>query len=98
MDDRITHELFDRQEINVLIHPNPASESFRVEFYTDQESKVNLSVTDITGKIVFKKYLENKSGFHTEYIDKSQIGSEGIYFLIVQGENFQATNKLVLLK
>jgi len=75
---------------NFKIYPNPSSATFNIQRQTSSEMQV--SVYDITGKLVF----EDKNILMTHYaLDLSKV-SKGLYFLKINEGNKQATRRIMI--
>jgi hypothetical protein len=77
-------------EDNFLIYPNPATDKFTVGLNNSKNKSVDVTIIDITGKIV-KRYLTNSDNL---IIDRDGIQS-GLYFISVVSEGQRRTNKVV---
>ena len=81
----------------VLAYPNPFQNeiSIRIDtFYPDK--KIDYSITDLLGKTLYYKSLDNPSGSNTVTISTNEINlATGIYFLSVQQNNQTQTIKIV---
>ena len=84
-------------EIN-QIYPNPFNPLTTIRYGLTQNSDIQISIYDITGKLITTLINEfQTSGYHSITWDASNFSS-GIYFLKMSVENFTATRKLVLIK
>ncbi|HET6990497.1 MAG TPA: T9SS type A sorting domain-containing protein, partial [Bacteroidia bacterium] len=85
-------ENYDPEEISV--YPNPADENIHVEWSSDERGKVILTLTDITGRIVLQKEIEeNQNNTSTDFDIHSL--SNGMYVLRVQNGTQRFTEKLI---
>ncbi|HVO72995.1 MAG TPA: T9SS type A sorting domain-containing protein, partial [Ignavibacteriaceae bacterium] len=80
-------------------YPNPFNPSTTIKFELKEASDVNLTVYDVTGKIV-DVILDNnyKSAGTYEVKYRAEKLSSGIYFLVMGAENYSRTIKMVYLK
>ena len=69
-------------ENGIKVFPNPAKNYFILSYNLSDTEKV-LNITDITGKIIFTKQIENNFG---ELFIKTNDFKKGIYFIQI-GEN-----------
>lgn len=82
------NEIFQNQEVSVTIYPNPTSNQMWVR-YTIFDTRysipdINLTITDIQGKVLFAKNdLPASFGEHEIAFDLSGFGS-GLYFCVLQ--------------
>jgi hypothetical protein len=80
-------------------YPNPFNPSTMISFSISKKADVNLSVYDVTGKIV-AKLIDNEimtEGSYSYEFDGSTLAS-GIYFYKLNAGNFEETRKMVLMK
>lgn len=76
--------------VNFKIYPNPSSAIFNIQRQTSAEMQV--SVYDITGKLIFK----DTNILMTHYaLDLSKV-SKGLYFLKINEGNKQATRRIMI--
>lgn len=87
----------DLSQLNLSIQPNPMNESADVRFFLNRETAVNAAVYDMLGKKVFD--LTNgplSAGDHHFTINRSDIGSNGMYFIKMNIDGQNLTEKLIL--
>jgi len=79
-------------------YPNPFNPTTAISFELSADSKVDLSVYDLSGRKVTTLVNDTKSvGYHTVNWDASEFSS-GIYFYRLQVGNFVDTKKMVFMK
>lgn len=78
--------------------PNPFRASCAVSFQLEQPSRVNLSLYDLSGRLV-EVLLEGHvpSGLHTEHIDGSGLSS-GVYLIRLSTEDGSITRRCVVVR
>jgi alpha-amylase len=79
-------------------YPNPFNPSTNISFYLPQSAEVQLSVYDVTGRLVAT--LENglrNAGSHVVPFDASALSS-GMYFYKIEAGEFIETRKMMLIK
>lgn len=85
-----------RNDLNLTVFPNPANEFAQLNFELPVETEVTITVSDVTGKVV---YSENKgsqpAGRHFAKINTS-ILAKGFYSIVVQTNNSRNTTKLIV--
>jgi len=83
-------------ELNKInIYPNPASENFIISFTSGKQEIFNISLTDLSGKIIFNEYFSANSGANTFTGNASKLPS-GIYFVKLKNESESFNLKLVI--
>ncbi len=76
-------------------YPNPFADYVVVQFYIEKATHVNVKVIDVTGKIISSNSYGNVSqGLHLHSFDLKNT-AEGMYFLLIETENYKATQKLM---
>ena len=81
---------------NLSIYPNPANAISNVNFTLENTADVTISVTDLSGKEVMTKAIENApAGEHTVSLETSSF-SNGIYMVNYTAGNAAVTKKLVI--
>ncbi|MDD5360725.1 MAG: T9SS type A sorting domain-containing protein [Ignavibacteria bacterium] len=82
-------------------YPNPFNPITKINFELPEDTKVNITIFDLTGRIVRTIVNEARTaGYHTVQFDASGISS-GVYLYRIitgAGNNFVMTKKLVVLK
>ncbi|MDP3149364.1 MAG: T9SS type A sorting domain-containing protein [Ignavibacteria bacterium] len=79
-------------------YPNPFNPATIIKFSVPQKSFVSLKVFDVLGKEVQTLVDEEKSeGTYEVTFDAAKLSS-GIYFYILQTDNFLSTKKMIVLK
>jgi len=89
--DELTHNS------SIAIYPNPIAESFTIEFLLSEKSNLDISIFDISGKIV--KELYKGKGYQGDNIfsfNKSNL-SKGTYFLIIQNNSHTIINEKIII-
>ena len=76
--------------------PNPANGSTSINYSLDKNSTVAVSVTDISGKVIFTDNLNNVSAGHHLYNLNTSSFTSGMYFysFVVNGQ--KVTRKFVV--
>jgi len=87
-------ENIERQN-EIEVYPNPASAMAYIKFDLVKNQNVNYSITDVSGKLIQQKKLQNMAGGY-EHVDISKL-QNGVYFISVELENkTRITKKLVI--
>ena len=81
-------------EVFLNIYPNPANDYFSI--ITDGVNEGSLlQFTDISGRIVFEKFILNSSLFEHKF--NSSSFTKGIYLVnLINNENLVSVNKLII--
>ena len=76
--------------------PNPANNSTKIAYEIKNASKVSISISDITGRVILNidKGLQN-SGYYSEEIDLSKFAA-GTYFYTLKAGDSQKTKKMIV--
>jgi hypothetical protein len=76
--------------------PNPCFEDYHLTLRSNQLSKVELELSDLTGhNLLTNKYSLN-SGLHTLKISKTNFKIPGVYFLNLKSEKYNRTIKIII--
>jgi hypothetical protein len=80
------------------VHPNPANAEANVTFSLNNTADVNVTVTDLSGKVVYTNALGNVAAGTTEVSLNTTALSNGVYMINVAADNAVSTEKLVIRK
>lgn len=84
-------------EIGLSIYPNPTNASSTVEFITAKDSKVSISVYDVTGRMVEANQVAAIGGQITKHeVNKSANLGSGVYFISLMMDGQKTTKKLII--
>jgi len=84
-------------------YPNPFNPTTKITYAIPVEGKVTMKVFDLTGREIMNLVNESKQvGFHTVDFNGANLSS-GVYFYRInvdgiEGKNYQATRRMVLIK
>ena len=87
-------EVLTASEIKISIFPNPVQENLSIEFKSDRHNKIQISLSDILGKIIFNQTYETHIGLNKINRNISNI-PKGIYFVTVISGDFKRSMKIV---
>jgi hypothetical protein len=73
----------DNNLITLQLFPNPATDLLQAEIPGGQKETVILSISDVTGKIVYRKEMHLAEGMNAISIPVSHL-SKGQYYLIAE--------------
>lgn len=80
------------------IYPNPATDKVSMEYDLKNESNVEITITDMTGKVVYSSKLGSQAaGKHAVSVNTNNM-TNGIYVVNIATNNAVSTQKLVIRK
>lgn len=83
--------------IDLSIYPNPTNASSTIEFTSPVSSKVEVTVNDVTGRLVEISNFTTDAGITSKYqVNKSQALNSGIYFVTLSLDGQKVTKKLII--
>lgn len=83
--------------LGLSIYPNPTNSSSTIEFTSPKNSKVNITVYDVTGRVIEESYLNANAGVNSKYlVNSSNSLKAGIYFVTLVIDNNKITKKLII--
>jgi PKD repeat protein len=83
----------EREALSMELYPNPTNGLFTISLSAEQFNNADLRVVDALGKEVFSQRSLNVNGNYTVQVDLSS-QPQGIYFVIVSGEEQNITKKI----
>jgi hypothetical protein len=78
-----------------VLFPNPGSGLFNLKM-AEAQGPFTVSVTDLSGRILFSKDYQPVTSLFTTTLDLSEI-SPGIYFVKISGKNEDRSLKVILV-
>lgn len=81
--------------ITFSLYPNPATEEFNILFTIDKRRKINLSLIDVTGRILIQRIINALPGENHIMINASEL-SRGIYFASIFYDNEKQMIKVII--
>ena len=69
-----------------ILYPNPTSGKTQISFNSNVDTKYNIEVTDLVGKIVRVESIRVNLVYNSKEIDLSEFKA-GVYFISMQTEN-----------
>lgn len=83
--------------LGLSIYPNPTSSSSVIEFTSPYNSKANLVVYDVTGRVVEENVMTVNSGVNTKYtVNSSNQLHSGVYFVSINIDGQKVIKKLII--
>lgn len=81
---------------NIVAFPNPATDAFTIEYSLIENSDVNITLTDITGRVIENISVANQA-VGKQYIEFDTADfSDGIYLFNVQVDGKNNTGKIIV--
>lgn len=68
---------------NLQITPNPVKNDILLSFETENEGKVDISILDLTGRVIYSMSVKSNNGLNSLSIDITNKVSNGAYFVKV---------------
>jgi hypothetical protein len=82
---------------DVVLFPNPAANNISITIHSNENSKGQVSIFDISGKVVSTQNINLEAGKNVMSQNTTELTS-GIYFVKVNCNNAFVTKKLVIIK
>ncbi len=79
----------------IEVFPNPATDILNVEFQNELSGKINLALTDVSGRVVLNKNLNNITKGQISQINISEL-AKGVYVLSIENGSDKFTQKVVV--
>jgi hypothetical protein len=78
---------------NFSVFPNPAKNMFRIDLMENANKRVTVSITDISGALVYRKTFSHE--VDEINVEISEL-PKGIYMVYCKGKDFSGTQKIVI--
>ncbi|MFT4754894.1 MAG: hypothetical protein ACI85Q_002457, partial [Salibacteraceae bacterium] len=78
--------------------PNPFKEETVIGFELPKASEVTLNVYDISGKLLTSVSDDFEKGYNQVSVDKSEIGTSGVFYYRLIAKGFEGTKKMIVLE
>ena len=75
---------FNRNSQNILVYPNPFHDHVKIKTKDIQTGQVYISISDFSGRLLYRKELQWNDSIAEQYIDLSEITEAGIYILKIE--------------
>lgn len=83
---------------DLQIYPNPIHKECNIKYMLSQETSINISVFDVTGRFVKDVINETqKVGIYCKTFDVGDL-PQGVYFIRLKAENYSDTKKAIFIK
>ncbi len=88
------------RSINGLkIYPNPAYNQVKIQYGLNKPQKVNIHITNILGKTIYKNEVYGKAGENTQNVNLKSLNlSKGIYLVSVFNSNIKYSKNLIIIE
>lgn len=81
-----------------FIYPNPANDAARIDFSLKEAQDVNLSITDLSGRVVYTDLLQNRSvGMNSVELPLENF-ADGMYLVSLRTQSHSVSQRLVVRK
>ena len=92
-------EELDLDQIQISNTPNPFTELTTIQFALPNSQKLNFTIYDLDGKEVYQNESFFERGMNQIEVDASSIQlGEGMYIYKIEGEQWNAVSKMILVK
>lgn len=78
--------------------PNPFTNSTQISVYLQENSEINYTISDLSGRQLTTKKEIYAKGFNTLTIDRASFSGPGVYLLQIEAGGFSKSMKLVLIE
>lgn len=97
----VNHLKIDKNTIQALVYPNPATDEINVEYNLLESQQVKIRILDLDGKSVFdlyNGYQENGKHLFSWGLNNSNSGNlpNGVYLLSIKGKNSTFVEKVLI--
>jgi hypothetical protein len=82
------------EKLQAVLFPNPNEGKFRVKLTGIPSERIELSVNDISGKVIKRQTIRNFSGDHTEIIQLKLIS--GVYILLIDSGSETLSRQFII--
>ena len=79
----------------ISVYPNPAEDVVNIAVKELVNTSYNVTITDITGKVLFNNRLNNMLNNNAASINVSEF-NKGMYFIMLTNEQGTSTQKLIV--
>jgi len=69
-----------------------------IKFNLPEAGKAQLTIYDVTGKIVMSKEIDAVKGMNDVVVKKAELGASGVMFYQLVSGDFSATKKMVIVE
>jgi hypothetical protein len=82
---------------DISVYPNPVSSEINISYKLEEATDVQISIIDVSGRVLQNSFIKNRSSVHSETLDVSRLNS-GFYFVKIKdlNGNFESVKKFVV--
>jgi len=77
--------------------PNPFNTQTAINFYLPESGQVELSITDVEGKLIKTNTKNFEFGHNSLMVTKDELNGSGVYYLTLSAKNNRQTIKMILV-
>lgn len=91
----------DGEDVNFRLyqnHPNPFANATVIGFDLPEDGDVQLTIYDVTGKVVALYRLAGSKGYNSTQIFSNELTSTGVLYYQLDSKGYTATKKMVVLQ
>jgi hypothetical protein len=77
------------------VYPNPFTDVFTLEFEGNNASPAQVSIIDLSGKVLYTSTIEAQKGINRYQLDNTANLSDGVYIIKVVGQDISETHKII---
>lgn len=78
--------------------PNPFHHATMISFSLPESGAAKLIITDVTGKVIKVIGGDYAKGFNQIAVDKSDLGTHGVFYYTLESANQTATKKMIIVE
>ena len=78
--------------------PNPFSQQTMIGFQLPEATDATLTIFDVAGRAVWTQTKSYEAGVHQVMMDKSDLGSTGVYYYQLSTGKYMASRKMIVLR
>ena len=80
-----------------FLYPNPMDSRSKLHFTINEDSRLSLSVYDITGKKIYERFMNAHEGDNAVDLSKNDFSfHSGVYLIRLNGERFEKSSTLIV--
>jgi hypothetical protein len=85
----------ENKEVNFSVYPVPANDRINIQFGDESTGKINLTITDVTGRIIYSEEFNDSWQGQVHSINSSDF-AEGLYLLNVISAGSRSMKKIMV--